>query len=418
VDTPHLIDHLFRTRAGQMVSSLTRIFGAEHLELVEDVVQEALLKAVQQWPFQGVPDNPAGWLFQVARNKALDVVRQQAWVRERSDRIREELISWSEHRQEDEAALADDQLCMILMCCHPMLSPDTRVALSLKTVGGFGVDEIARAFVQERAAVAQRLVRAKRQLRDAGVRIELPAAGELPERLESVLEVVYLLFNEGYVASRGSELLRLDMCREAIRLGRLIAADPRTTSPAVHALLALMLLQSARFAARVDAEGDLLVLGEQDRSRWDRRMIAAGYQHFERSIAGDHVTRYHIEAAIAAVHARATSPEDTDWAEILRHYDMLAAVAPSPIVSLNRAVAIAQVRGAAAALESLRDVPTPDRVRHYHHWHVVHGELLRQQGDLAGASRALRVALALVTNPAERRLLERRLADIERQIAS
>ncbi len=344
-DSAHqLVDHLFRSRAGQMVAWLTHVFGPEHLELAEEVVQDALLKALQQWPYSGVPDNPGAWLLRVAKNGALDVLRRHSAFRERSHQIIAELTRRFDTSEPARWAVEDDELRMVFMCCHPSLPPDGRVALSLKTVGGFSVPEIASAFLVSDATISQRLVRAKRTLRERQVGLELPHGWDLHERLESVLEVIYLLFNEGYNAHAGDDLVRLDLCGEALRLGRLVADSP-VAAPASHALVALMAFQAARLPARIDGAGELVLLEEQDRSLWDRRLVALGFAELERSSEGPEMTAYHVQAAIAAVHAGAATPDETRWPEILTLYDDLLALNPSPVIALNRAVALSRVAG-------------------------------------------------------------------------
>lgn len=411
-----LVDHLFRDRAGQMVAWLTRVFGPAHLELAEEVVQDALVKALQQWPFSGIPDNPAGWLFRVARNGALDVLRRDASFRSRSSDIAAELARTTDGVLRDEPVvddvLRDDELRMVFLCCHPSIAQDARVALSLKTVGGFSVQEIARAFLSAEPTIAQRLVRAKRQLRDIKASFDLPSGRDLAERLDSVLEVVYLLFNEGYSAHDGDDLVRIDLCRESLRLARLVADSPLTGVPAAHALAALIAFQAARLPARTDAAGEMVLLEDQDRTLWDQRLIALGFSHLGRSAEGDAMTSYHVQAAIAAVHAGAPSAEATRWGVILRLYDDLLAINPSPLVALNRAVALAKVAGPAAALDALSAIETEPPLRNYYLLPSVKGRLLADVGDRAGAAAAFTAALAQPCSGPERRLIARRLRDI------
>src|SRR5262245_37578892 len=350
----HLVDHLFRSRAGQMVAWLTRLFGPAHIDLAEEVVQDALVKALQQWPYSGVPANPGGWLFRVARNGALDVLRRHSALQARTDAVIAELTRMAETTDLETTAVEDDELRMVFMCCHPALPRDARVALSLKTVGGFSVQEIARGVLASESTIAQRLVRAKRLIRELRLDLDLPDGSALDDRLDSVLEVIYLLFNEGYNAHAGEDLIRTDLCGEAIRLGRLVAGSPKTTTPAAHALVSLMALQAARIPARVDDDGELVLLEDQDRRLWDQRLIALGFQHLELSADGPVVTPYHVQAAIASIHARATGPGATAWREILAHYDELLDIHPSPVVALNRIVALAMVDGPHAALDALR----------------------------------------------------------------
>jgi RNA polymerase sigma-70 factor (ECF subfamily) len=403
-----MVDHLFRNRAGQMVAYLTRLFGPAHLELAEEVVQDALVKALQQWPYSGIPDNPGGWLFRVARNGALDALRRHASFRDKAAALARELSSTSSDTL-DESTLADDELRMVFMCCHPSLPRDSRVALSLKTVGGFSVSEIARAFLAGEATIAQRLVRAKRQVRELKLDLELPDGDGFAERLESVLEVIYLLFNEGYSAAAGEDLVRLDLCGEALRLGRLVAGTPETTAPAAHALVSLMAFQAARLPARVDARGEIVLLEDQDRSLWDARLIALGFRHFGESSEGPHKTAYHLQAAIAAVHAGTTDPTATPWQRILALYDELLEMTGSPVVALNRVVALSRVRGAAAALAAIAPLENDPALTGYYLLPSVKGRLLTEVGQLEPAAAAYRDALQKPCTEPERRFILRRL---------
>jgi RNA polymerase sigma-70 factor (ECF subfamily) len=394
------------------VAGLPRLLGPANVELAEDAVQEALVRAVQTWPYQGIPDNPAGWIYRVAHNVAIDIVRRDRTFSAKSDAIVAELsrsgtISPDETAVDDE--IRDDELRMIFMCCHPEIPADARVALSLKIIGGFGVREIARAFLCDDAAIAQRIVRAKRQIRDRQLTLDLPSAADLAGRLDSVLDVIYLMFNEGYSAHEGATLVRQDLCFEALRLGRIVAASP-LAEPRGHALVALMALQAARFPARVDALGDLVPLEDQDRRQWDERLIAIGFSHFDRSMAGDPVSPFHVQAAIAATYARALSDEAVDWRVVLDLYDQLLAIHPSPIVVLNRAVVVSRVHGAAAGLRALEPLNTSRMLRHYHLFMSVRGQLLLQVGRLAEARAAFEAALACECSDPERRFLERKLA--------
>ena len=409
-DAHGLVEHLFRERSGQMVAWLTRIFGPAHLDLVEEVVQDALVKALQQWPFTGIPHNPAGWLCQVARNGALDVLRRRTSFRDRADEITHELVRSADLLQRhdwriDEVA-GDDELRMILLCCHPALSRDAQVALSLKTVGGFSVQEIARAFLAQEATIAQRLVRAKRQLRAADASFELPVDDDLRDRLEAVLEVIYLLFNEGYAARGGEALVRSDLCREALRLVRIVAGSAVGT-PAAHAVAALLAFQSARLPARVDDSGDVVLLDTQDRSQWDPRLIAMGFAHLERSAEGPVMTAYHVQAAIAAAHVGAGTQAETPWPAILRLYDELLALQPSPVVALNRIVAIWKTRGLDEAERELRALERTPLLEGYYLLPALAGRLLTARGDAAGACRAFDAALQLPCSEPEKRLLRR-----------
>jgi len=406
-----LLEHLFRHQAGRMVARLTRLLGPEYVALAEETVQDAMLRALQTWPYQGIPDNAAGWLFRVAHNVAIDAIRRDKTFGDKTERIVAEITRSAALAPSDadvEAQLRDDELRMIFMCCHPALSRDGSVALSLKTIGGFSVREIARAFLADEKAIAQRLVRAKRQIREQRLTLDLPSGPDLAARLDSALEVIYFMFNEGYAALAGVDLIRQELCLEALRLGRLVASAS-IAAPRVHALVALMALQAARFPARVDDTGDLVLLEDQDRSRWDERLIALGFHHFDRSIAGTDVSEYHVQAAIAATHARAIDPHTVDWPTILELYDQLLSLSTSPIVALNRAVVVARVQGPAEALEALAPVERDPRLRHYHLLLAVRAQLLQDLGRTTEAADALRAALACSCSEPERRLLQRRL---------
>lgn len=387
-----------------MVAHLTRLLGPGSLDLAEETVQETMLRALQTWPYQGIPENAPAWLFRVAHNAAIDAVRRRRLTAGKEEQAVAELARSAALIDSDpdlDDRLRDDELRMIVMCCHPEIPRESAVALSLKTIGGFGVREIARAFLADEAAVAQRLVRAKRLIRDRGLTLDMPAGPDLPPRLDAVLDVIYLIFNEGYAALEGDALIRHDLCGEALRLGRLVAASP-LADPRTHALVALMALQAARTPARVDALGDLVLFEDQDRSLWDQRLIALGFHHFDRSIAGGAVSRYHVEAAISATHARAGD----NWTLILDLYDDLLKLNPSPVVALNRAVAISKVHGPERALAAL---PEDTKLRSYHHYLAVRGHLLQQLGRTDEAADAFRAALECPCSEPERRFLSRKL---------
>lgn len=396
-----LMEDLFRRESGRVVSTLTRIFGSRHLALAEDVAQEALVKALELWPHRGTPANPGAWLIQTAKNLALDALRRNATFAAKEQEIARAL---SPAAMEPE--VLDDQLAMMFLCCHPELPRDARVALTLKTVCGFGTGEIARAFLIRESAAAQRIVRAKRLIRERELAFE-PLDQELPvERRESVLEALYLMFNEGY-ASGGDELLRRDLCREAIRLARLIADHAATHAPECDALLALLLLQSAREETRLDERGDLMLLENQDRSRWDQARIAEGMERLGRSARGDRLTRYHLEAEIAAEHAAAAEFRFTRWDAIAAAYDELYALEPTPVVALNRAVAIARAHGPAEGLRELQKIEHNPALERYHLLPAAMGALWREAGDEKKAAEYFERALRMECSPPERRWLER-----------
>lgn len=390
-----------------MVSHLARLLGPAYLDLAEESVQTAMVRALQSWPQQGIPENPPAWLFRVARNAAIDAVRR--------NRLQQGIAGdLSESPSEPpgdadlEEELRDDELRMIFMCCHPEIPRDSSVALSLKTAGGFSVREIARAFLAEDAAIAQRLVRAKRQIRERRLTLELPSGAALNRRLDSVLDVLYFMFNEGYSAHEGEDLIRTDLCMEALRLARLVAASG-LAAPRVDALVALMAFQAARLPARVDQAGDLILLEEQDRSRWDQRLIGLGFYHFDRSIAGDELSEYHAQAAIAATHARAGV--SIDWPVILELYDQLFAINGSAVVALNRAVVVSRVHGADAGLAAIEPLMDDPALRDYYLLLAARGHLLLELGRRAEAAECFRAALGKRCSEPERRFLQRKLGE-------
>jgi RNA polymerase sigma-70 factor, ECF subfamily len=407
-----LLEHLFRRQSGRMVAHLAHILGPGRLDLAEEVVQETMLRALQAWPYQGVPENPAAWLFRVAHNLAIDAVRRLRMAGAKEDAILAELARSAAAPDDPhlEEQLRDDELRMIFMCCHPEVSRDSRVALSLKTASGFSVREIARAFLADEAAIAQRLVRAKRQIRERRLTLEMPHGADLDRRLESVLEAIYLVFNEGYAAHEGEDLIRHDLCQEALRLGALVASSSMAT-PTAHALLALMAFQAARLPARINQAGDLVLLEWQDRARWDQRLIAAGFRAFDRSMAGDEVSEYHAQAAIAATYTRAPGPQAIDWPVILELYDQLLAMNESPVVALNRAVVVAKVRGPEEALALIRPLEADPKLRDYYLLPAVRGHLLLQLGRRDDAAARFREALERSCSEPERRFLKKKLAE-------
>ena len=409
-EVDRLVEPLFRRASARLVAALVRALGPGQLALAEEAVQEALLRALQTWPHGGVPADPEGWLVRVAKNAALDRVRREQRFAERAPHV----VRAVEDALAATAEREDDALRLVFLCCHPALSPDARVALTLKNVAGFGVGEIARAFLAREDAIAQRLVRARRTLAELEPAFLLDA-GDIAERLPSVHEVLYLIFNEGYAAHAGSNLVREDLVREALRLGAVLAAHPAGDVPATHALVALMALQAARIPARVDKAGELVRLEDQDRTRWDPALVRLGHAALEASASGSVETVYHLQAAIAGVHAAAPDDARTDWARILMLYDRLLALAPTPIVALNRAVALARVDGPAAGLaevEALAASP-PGKLERYYLLPATRADLLERLGRRDEARAAYREALACPCSEPERRHLERRSSACE-----
>ena len=407
------VDHLFRRESGRLVAILTRQFGYANVHLAEDVVQDALVKAMQTWPLTGVPRNPSAWLLETARNRALDQARRAGRWRRREPVVAPLIeaclqAAVAEPAAQFEDEIRDSQLKMMFACCHPGLAREAQVALTLRTLCGFGEREIAAAFLASEAAIVKRLVRARRWLREEGKVVELEETAELGPRIEAVQQALYLLFNEGYKASAGDALLREDLCAEALRLGGLLVRHPVGDRPSTHALLALMCFNAARLPARTDERGEALRLGEQDRARWDRGLIGAGVRHLGAAAQGAEVSRFHLEAGIAGCHALASSEAETDWKEILALYDQLLALDGSPVVALNRAVAVGKVCGAAAGLAALEAMPRRGRLDTYHLRHAVEGQLWREAGDEVRAAEAFRRAEALAPIGAEREWLARR----------
>ncbi|HEV8618103.1 MAG TPA: sigma-70 family RNA polymerase sigma factor [Candidatus Udaeobacter sp.] len=411
-EVSQLVEHLFRHEAGKMVATLTRIFGIEHWNLAEDVVQEALSRALQTWPYRGVPENPSAWIMRASRNLALDVIRREKVFHAKEaeiTRLMERDGAAAEVAIFPEHEVADDRLRMMFVCCHPVIPPEAQVALALKTLCGFSVTEISRAFLTTEAAIAKRLTRAKQKIQEAQVAFEVPAGDELARRLDSVLQSLYLLFNEGYKASSGEKLVREELCQEAIRLTELLAQHPAGDESKTHALLALMLLNAARVPAREDDKGNLLRLEEQDRTRWDQAMIARGMFHLRESAAGAEISEYHLQAGIAACHATAVDYEATDWARILSLYDRLIEFDDSPVVALNRAVAVANVHGPETGLQTVRAIRDREKLDSYYLFYAVMGELEMRLNNHQAASEEFRTAFELADTKSERAFLLKRL---------
>lgn len=405
-----LVAHLFRHEAGRMASVLTCMLGFDRLDLAEDIVHDAMVQALQSWPFQGIPANPRAWLYRVAKNKALDVVR-------RENRFRQ-LRSDADYLYQQDATdamaqplffdedITDSQLRMLFAICHPAIALESQMAMCLKILCGLSVREIASAFLTSEETITKRIYRAKEKIRQDGIRLEVPAGPHLPGRLDAVLKSIYLLFNEGYNSLHPNLLIRRDLCEEAMRLAMLLTQTPRTQNPAVNALLALMCFQVARFDARLDETGAIVLLADQDRSRWSRDLIQKGNDYLNQSAEGDAPSDYHLEAGIAWLHCRAPTYAAIDWPTVLLYYDLLLAQNPSPVVALHRAVALAEIDGPLAAIVAVTNLHGLDKSQYYH---AILGDLYERNQQPDSARQCYRQAWQLTPSTAEKKLLEQKL---------
>jgi len=413
MDEASAIERVFKEERGRILATLIRVLG--DFDRAEDALAAALEAALRQWPRDGRPDNPRAWLLRAARNRAVDDQRRSSRESRRAQALYDASappLAVVAPEPEEDPAVADDRLRLVFTCCHPALPLEAQVALTLRTLGGLSTEEIARAFLVPSATMAQRLVRAKQKIRAAGIPYRVPEQSELPERLAAVTAVIYLVFNEGYAATSGDTLVRRELAAEAIRLGRLLCVLlPNQSRP--RGLLALMLLQDARREARVGADGELVLLEDQDRARWDRDEIAEGLQLVDEALRAGPPDAYALQAAVAALHAQAASTRETDWAQIAALYVALHALAPSPVVRLNHAVAVAFAEGPAAGLLLLDGLAAEGSLDEYHLLHAARADLLRRLDRRADAAAAYRAALDRVGNEAERRFLERQLSTIE-----
>jgi RNA polymerase sigma factor (sigma-70 family) len=413
-----LADHLFRQESGKLVSVLTGIFGIERLQMAEDVVQEALVRALQTWPFYGVPKNPAAWLMQTSRNLALDMIRREKRFLEKQPEIIATIEQRIPESGESDAPMFEDEikdgrLRLFFACCHPLIPPESQIALALKTLCGFSPAEIAKAFLSSEAAIAKRLTRARQSIQEQKIPFEIPSGEELSPRLDGVLQSIYLLFNEGYKASSGDSLVRAELCHEAIRLANLLLEHASANQPRTHALLALMLLDAARLPARTDADGKILRLKEQDRSLWNRDLINLGIHHLAQAATGDDLSEYHLQAGIAAFHCTAADYASTNWPAILAQYDRWMQISDSPVVALNRAVALAKVEGPEAGLRAVEAIAQKKQLESYYLTYAVLGEFEAQLGRFEEATQHLRKALQLTELKSERSFLSKRLQEFD-----
>ena len=412
-ETTHaLVEHFFRHESGKVMAHLTRSFGTTHLELIEDAVQDALFKAMKIWPYNEVPDNPSGWIMRVARNRVIDVLRHH-----NRNTVFEPALSGSENgglageiRLDHE--LEDDQLRMFFACCQPGLSPESQIILVLKLLCGFSKTEIAQALLKKEEAVAKAFTRAKNRLKVNNEALEVPIGTALEERLDTVLQAIYLLFNEGYHVTEGDALVRKDLCAEAIRLAMLLQEHPNGKVPKVQALLALMCFQASRLDARMNARGELIPLVQQDRSLWNRTMISYGSYYLALASTGQEITAYHLEATIAAEYSLAVSYEATNWNLILKSYNLLLEAKNTPVVKLNRVVVFAKVYGPEKALEELKKMENEPQLQQYHRLHAIKADLLEQVGKPLQATSSLQQAIRLARNEKEQAYLEKKLTGL------
>jgi RNA polymerase sigma-70 factor (ECF subfamily) len=410
-----LVEHFFRHETGRLHGALIRLLGVHNLQLAEDVAQEAMLRALHVWSMGGVPANPSAWITRVAMNLGRDAMRHRRMSTAKEPAIithhevawAPPVVAWGVTHE-----IRDDALRLMFVCCHPSIAADAQVILALKVMCGFSTGEIARAFLSSDAAIEKQLTRTKQRIAEAGIGFEIPEGEALAPRLNGVLATLYLLFNEGYKASGGDRLLREDLCQEAIRLTALLIAHPSGDTPRSHALLALLLLTAARFPSRLDDHGALLRLDDQDRSKWDQALIERGLFHLGQAACGTELSEYHLQAGVAAIHCTAADYASTDWARILQHYDELQRIKPSPIVALNRAVAVAQLHGPQAGLAAIAAIPHADKLDNHYLFHAVKGELHWRLHHDQAAAESFRRALTLAHVGPEQVHLNRMLEQV------
>jgi len=408
MQTQQLVDHFFRTEYGKVVSHLTNRFGSTHLELAEDCVQESLMKAMQSWPYSQVPDNPTGWILRVAGNKMIDQLRR---AQKTSD---EEIPEGMEEFKDNISfeSINDDVVRMLFACCHPSLSSEYQIILTLKILGGLSVREISTALLKKEETIAKSYTRAKKKFRDQEIKLILPPANEIEKRLEIVVKIIYLLFNEGYKSAEGENLIRTELTKEAIRLNQILLESEICDTPTVNALMALMLFHSSRFDARVDEDGNLINLEDQDREKWDQEQIDQGLQYLERASDTEEMNEYLIQAAISANHCRAATFADTNWGNILRLYDLQLQLSKNPIVELNRIVPLEKVHGSLLALKEIERLEITQSFDDYYLFYAIKAQVLENLGDLETCKTSLQKALTLVKNEKEKEYLGQKLKDL------
>jgi RNA polymerase sigma factor (sigma-70 family) len=411
----HIVDHLFRHESGKMIAVLTRIFGIHNLEMAEDVVQEAFLKAMQVWKFE-MPDNPSAWLMRVAKNKALDLVRRHQNFQHYSQEMAHRLQHGAETTIDEffhDAEISDSQLRLIFTCCHPSLKEEDQVALTLKTISGFGSLEIGKALLTNEETIEKRLYRAKQFIKEKNIEFEIPSGKELNKRLETVHAVLYLLFNEGYNSTKADELIQYELCAEAMRLCKLLVEHPSVKSPSSPALLSLMCFHAARFKGRLDENNSIILLSKQDRTKWNEELIKIGSHYLNLSSKGNTISVYHIESAIAAEHSSTKNFEDTNWNRLLKLYDLLLKIKPSPVVQLNRAVVLAELGEVETAIETILSIHKIGQLMESHYiYTAVLGDLYKRINDHAKATEYLLEAYNLTTSEAEKKLITKKLQEV------
>jgi len=423
MDVQKLVADLTRTESGKLISVLTRIFGAHNLAMAEDVVQDVLMKALENWSDKGVPDNPPAWLFRVAKNKAIDIIRkyrrERTFASDISSLLNSEYttaITLNDCFKDEE--VRDDQLRMMFACCHPSISGESQIALILKTLSGFTVAQIAKAFITSADTIEKRLYRARQAFRENNISLEIPTGQSLQKRLDNILETIYLLFNEAYSSSYHDSLVREDLAADCIRLCTLLTAHPATNTPRTDALLALLYFHASRFSGRVNVNGELLLMKQQNRSLWDKEMIEMGIFYLGRASHGVKISRYHLEAAIAYEHCKAAKYEDTDWKAIMDYYNLLIQLVPSPVILLNRAIAIKELEGPAKALQSIKEIPGIGYLQQYYLLHAILGELYSEMKDVKTALAHYEKSLNLCVSVTEKKLIQQNIDKLKKESGS